>query len=136
MTALGKKALFPFGYGLSYTTFEYSDATISSDTMKRGESLTVKVKVKNTGDYDADETVLLYIKDRFGSVIRPVKELKAYEKIHLLKGEEKTVEFTITEETLSFLRRDMTFGAEAGEFVAVIGNSGQQSMAMNFWLED
>jgi Trk K+ transport system NAD-binding subunit len=86
--------------------------------MKRGESLTVKVKVKNTGDYDADETVLFYIKDRFGSVIRPVKELKAYEKIHLLKGEEKTVEFTITEE--SNLKNKMIMDANIPEEILIV----------------
>ncbi len=128
--------LYAFGHGLSYTSFEYSDASISSVTMNRGDSLTVKVKVKNVGKYDADEVVLLYIKDRFGSVIRPVKELKAYEKIHLAIGEEKTVEFVITEEMLSFLRRDMTFGAEEGDFIAVIGNSGQQSLALPFCLKE
>jgi len=127
--------LYQFGYGLSYTSFAYSDAEISNDVMRAEDKLKVSVKVKNTGKYDADEIVLLYIKDHFGSVVRPVKELKDYKKIHLKSGEEQVVEFEITEETLKFIRKDMTFGAEEGEFTAIIGNSGNQNMALPFNLK-
>ncbi len=127
--------LYAFGYGLSYTDFEYTNASISSNTMTAGDTLKVRVTVKNKGRFDGEETVLLYIRDHFGSVIRPIKELKAYEKINLKSGEEKTVEFEITEETLSFIRKDMTFGPEAGDFTAIIGNSGKESLALPFSLE-
>lgn len=124
--------LYPFGYGLSYTTFEYSPISLSSNTISKGGKIKVNVNVKNTGKYAADEIVLFYVKDRFGSVIRPIKELKDYKKIHLSPNEEKTVGFEITEEILSFWRADMSFGAEEGEFVAVIGNSGRKDLSQSF----
>ena len=117
--------LYPFGYGLSYSTFEYSDFKISSVEMTRDTKLIASVKVKNTGKYKAKEIVQLYIRDLVGSVVRPIKELKGFEKIELLPGEEKTVEFIIDEEKLKFVRRDLTYGAENGEFQVFIGTDSR-----------
>ena len=115
--------LYPFGYGLSYTTFEYSDHKISKEWMKEGETITASVKVKNTGKYKAKETVQLYVRDLYGSTVRPVKELKGFEKIELDVGEEKIVTFEITEETLAFYGADMKRKAEKGEFRVFIGTN-------------
>ncbi len=126
--------LYPFGYGLSYTEFEYSDLKLSADTMKRGEKLVASVKVTNTGKYKAKEVVQLYIRDLYGSVVRPVKELKGFEKIELDAGETKEVEFTITEEMLKFWTRGMKFEAEAGTFKVFIGPSSAVSRGLEFEL--
>ena len=117
--------LYPFGYGLSYTNFEYSDFKLSASTMKRDETLVASVKVKNTGNYKAKEAVQFYIRDVVGSVVRPMKELKGFEKIELDIGEEKTVEFTITEEMLKFWNKDMDFVAENGKFEVFIGKDSR-----------
>ncbi len=113
--------LYPFGYGLSYTTFEYSDLKLSGNTMKSGETLVASAKIKNTGKYKAKEAVQFYIRDVKGSCVRPVKELKGFEKIELDPGEEKTVSFEITEEMLKYWTREMKFEAEKGEFHVFIG---------------
>ncbi len=113
--------LYHFGYGLSYTTFEYSEVELSADKMERGGEIKARVRVKNTGDYKAKEIVQLYIRDLVGSVVRPVKELKGYQKIELDKGEEKLVEFTINEDMLAFYGADMTRKAEKGKFRVFIG---------------
>ncbi len=113
--------LYPFGYGLSYSTFEYSDLKISKETMSKGEVLIASAKIKNTGKYKAKEIVQFYIRDVKGSCVRPVKELKGFEKIELDVGEEKTVSFEITEEMLKYWNKDLEFVAEKGEFEVFIG---------------
>ena len=105
--------LFPFGFGLSYTTFEYSDITLNGRT--------ASVTVKNIGDYDADEIVQLYIHDTVASITRPVRELKGFERIHLKKGESKEVKFEITNDLLSFYNYDLDYVLEPGEFEIMIG---------------
>ena len=115
--------LYPFGYGLSYTEFEYSDFNLSADTMKRGDTLVASVKVKNVGKYKAKEAVQLYIRDLVGSVVRPMKELKGFEKIELDVGEEKIVKFEITEEMLKYWNKEIKFVAENGKFDVFIGKS-------------
>ena len=105
--------LFPFGFGLSYTTFEYSDITLNGRT--------ASVIVKNTGNYDADEIVQLYIHDLVASITRPVKELKGFERIHLKKGESKEVKFEITDDLLSFYNYNLDYVLEPGDFEIMIG---------------
>jgi beta-glucosidase len=126
--------LYPFGYGLSYTSFEYSDFSLSSDTMNRGDTLVASVKVKNTGNYKAKEAVQFYIRDVKGSCVRPVKELKGFEKITLDVGEEKTVSFEITEEMLKYWNRDLKFVAEKGEFQVFIGKDSDCKPFASFML--
>ena len=105
--------LYPFGYGLSYTTFDYSDVSLNGRT--------ASVVVTNTGDYDADEVVELYIHDVVASITRPVKELKGFERIHLKKGESKVVKFEITDDLLKFYDRDLNYVLEPGDFEIMIG---------------
>lgn len=119
-----KKPLFPFGYGLSYTTFEYSKPAISSKEIKGDETLTVKLNVKNTGDREGAEVVQLYISDLKSSLPRPLKELKGFSKIKLNPGEQKEVTFTISKEDLSFYDDSkQQWVAESGEFEVIIGAS-------------
>lgn len=113
--------LYPFGYGLSYSSFEYSDFKLSKETMAQGETLVASAKIKNTGKYKAKEIVQFYIRDVKGSCVRPVKELKGFEKLELDAGEEKTVSFEITEEMLKYWNKDLKFVAEKGEFEVFIG---------------
>ena len=113
--------LYPFGYGLSYTTFQYSDITLSSEQMPADGSITASVTVKNTGNYDADEVVQLYIRDVVGSISRPVKELKGFQRIHLKAGESQVVTFTITPDLLKFYDYNLNYVLEPGEFDVMIG---------------
>lgn len=115
--------LFPFGFGLSYSTFEYSNLKISSEKIKFNEKLKVSIEVKNSGNYDGVEVVQLYVRDIVGSVTRPVKELKGFERVHLKKGETKTVVFEISSADLKFYNLDMKQEAEAGDFEVFVGGS-------------
>lgn len=117
------KALFPFGYGLSYTTFEYSNLKITNPTISSTDSTTVQFYIRNTGNYDGDEVVQLYIKDELASVVRPVMELKAFERIHLKKGDSKQITIKITPDMLSMLNKDMKRIVEPGTFRIMIGAS-------------
>lgn len=117
------KPLFPFGYGLSYTTFEYSDLEFYHQKIAKGEKTTVRFKVTNTGDFDGDEVVQLYIKDLFASVARPVMELKGFQRVFLEKGETRELSFEITPEMLSMLNEEMNRVVEPGEFRIMIGAS-------------
>ncbi len=119
------KPLFPFGYGLSYTDFEYSDHKISSSTITENGKLIASVKVKNTGKYKAKEIVQMYIQDLFGSVVRPVKELRGFKKIELAPQEERLVEFEITTDTLAFVGADLKRKAEKGKFKIFIGKDSE-----------
>ncbi len=118
---MANSPLYPFGYGLSYSSFEYSDLTLSDTKMSAGGKLIASAKIKNTGKYRAKEAVQLYIRDIVGSCVRPVKELKGFEKLELDAGEEKIVSFEITEEMLKFWNRDIKFVAEKGDFEVFIG---------------
>lgn len=115
--------LFPFGFGLSYTRFEYSDLRLTRREMKAGETLSVSFKLKNVGNYKADEVVQLYLHDELASVARPVKELKAFQRVSLDKGEEKEVSFTITPDMLTMLDINMKEVIEPGQFRIMIGSS-------------
>ncbi|MBW6536799.1 MAG: beta-glucosidase BglX [Mariniphaga sp.] len=127
--------LFSFGYGLSYTTFEYSDVSLSKTTISANETLEAKVTVTNTGEYDGEEVVQLYIRDVVTSITRPVKELKGFQKISLKAGESKEVSFTLSEEDLKFYNYDLDFVAEPGEFVVFIGTSSDEVKEARFVLE-
>lgn len=126
--------LYPFGYGLSYTTFAYSDLTINKNQMTADEQITASITLKNTGDRTGTETVQLYIRDCFGSVVRPRKELKDYQKVTLQPGEEKTISFNINEEMLRFCKVDMSFGSEPGEFHVYIGTDSSTEEYVTFEL--
>lgn len=126
--------LYPFGHGLSYTSFTYSDLEISKNEMKSNEQIRASVKLKNTGDCVGTETVQLYIRDCIGSVVRPKKELKDYKKVTLQPGEEKTIEFDITEDMLRFCRVDMKFASEPGEFYVYIGTNSNTEDYVTFEL--
>ena len=127
--------LFPFGYGLSYTSFEYSELTLSSDTMAISDTLKASVVLKNTGNYDGFEIVQLYIHDEVGSITRPVKELKGFQKIFLKKGETKTVTFTFTVEDLKYYNNEMKFDVEPGEFEIEIAPSSDFKFKNRFTLK-
>lgn len=114
---------YPFGFGLSYTTFKYSDFNLSSTELKGNQTLNASIKVTNSGNYDGEEVVQLYIRDLVGKVVRPVKELKGFQKLYLKKGESKTVSFNISPEDLKFYDEDLNYDWEAGEFDIMIGTS-------------
>lgn len=126
--------LYPFGFGLSYTTFDYSAVELDKTTMGANDQIIAKVKVSNTGKYDGEEVVQLYIQDLVGSVTRPVKELKGFKKVFIPKGESVEVEFTITAEDLAFYRKDMSYGVEKGDFKVFIGTSSQEVQESQFTL--
>ncbi len=128
--------LFPFGYGLSYTTFTYSNLEISTPKMTAGEKLKVTLKVKNTGNFDGKEVVQLYIRDVVGSVSRPMKELRGFQKIFLKKGEEKLVTFEIGIDDLKFYNSDLQFVAEPGNFEVFVGTNSDVSDKIGFELVD
>lgn len=127
--------LYPFGYGLSYTTFEYGPLTLSSDQMTAEGSITASVSVTNTGARDGAEVVQLYIRDLVGSTTRPVQELKGFEKITLKAGETKKVTFRIDEEMLRFYNHALEFASEAGEFDVMVGGSSNQVQHAKFTLK-
>ncbi|MEL1245931.1 beta-glucosidase BglX [Flavobacterium sp. DGU11] len=126
--------LYPFGYGLSYTKFDYSNLKLSSKSISMGGKIKVSVDVANTGNYDGEEVVQLYVKDEFGSVTRPVKELKGFRKLILKKGEKKTVEFEISTNDLRFYNIDMKFVAEPGDFEVSVGGSSDANLKDKFVL--
>ena len=126
--------LYPFGYGLSYTDFKYSNLILSSPKMKKGHTIDATVTVTNIGSRTGEETVQLYIRDLIGSVTRPVKQLKGFQKVALAPGESRTVTFTIDDEMLSFWRHDMTFGMEDGDFKVMVGGSSSDLLQTSFSL--
>jgi beta-glucosidase len=127
--------LYPFGYGLSYTTFSYSDLKLDKNEISSGQQVNVSVTVTNTGNYAGEEVIQLYIRDLVGSVTRPVKELKGFQKIFLEKGASTTVNFSINEEALSFYRKDMSYGTEPGEFDVFVGGSSATENLVRFTLK-
>ena len=127
--------LYPFGYGLSYTTFEYGKPRLSGTTMNANGTLTLTVNVKNTGKYDADEVVQLYIRDVAASISRPVKELKGFERISLKAGESRDVNFTIDVDMLKFYNSDLQFVAEPGDFEVMVGGNSRDVQSLKFSLQ-
>lgn len=126
--------VYPFGYGLSYTKFSYSDITLSSKDLKGSQSLTASVTVTNTGSRTGKEVVQLYIRDLVGTNTRPVKELKGFQKIELKPGESRNVSFTITPADLKYYHADMSYDWEGGEFEIMIGTNSNEvkSQKMNW----
>nr|QPG93044.1 beta-glucosidase-like protein [uncultured bacterium] len=128
--------LFPFGFGLSYTTFTYGDVNVSKPKISRTETLTITCRVTNSGTRDGEEVVQLYVQDVVGSVTRPVKELKGFQKIMLKAGESRDVSFTLSENDLKFYRADMTYGTEPGKFNVFIGGNSRDVKQAEFELID
>ena len=124
--------LYPFGYGLSYTTFEYSGLEMSSGELTALTPLKITVTVKNTGKYDGEEVVQLYIRDLVGNVTRPVKELKGFEKIALKAGEQKKVSFLLTVDDLRFYDQEMNFIYEPGDFHLFVGGNSEETLKSGF----
>jgi len=124
--------LYPFGYGLSYTTFSYSDISLSSNKIKPDEKLIVSVDVTNTGKYDGTEIVQLYVRDLVGSVTRPLKELKDFKKIELKMGQTKQIAFELTTDKLKFYDINMKFTVEPGEFFVFVGTNSADVKAAKF----
>jgi beta-glucosidase len=126
---------FPFGFGLSYTNFSYGDIQLSSSTMKVNQPIKAMVTVTNTGNYDGEETVQFYIQDLVGSVVRPVKELKGFQKISLKKGESKQVSFTIDTDKLKFYNSGLKYIYEPGDFKVYIGGNSREVKEASFKLQ-
>jgi beta-glucosidase len=126
--------LYPFGYGLSYTTFSYSKPTLDKATIRPTDQLHVNVTVTNTGNYDGEEVVQLYIRDLVGSVTRPVKQLRGFQKIFLHKGESKTVTFVLTNEDLKFYDINMKYTSEPGDFKVFTGPNSRDVQEAGFKL--
>ncbi|MNI47050.1 Periplasmic beta-glucosidase precursor [compost metagenome] len=128
---------FAFGYGLSYTTFDYNTLVLNKTQMGMNDKITVSFTLKNTGKYAGEEVVQLYLQDKFASVARPVKELKDFQKVMLNAGESKTISFTIDKEKLSFYNQQLKWGAEPGDFKLMIGTASNNiKLEKDFTLTD
>jgi len=134
-TDVEKTPQFPFGFGLSYTTFDYKNLKVNKDAFAKGENVEVKVDITNSGNYDGKEVVQLYIHDEFASIVRPIKELKGFELINLKKGETKTVTFTLTEKELGFYDNEGNYLVEHGTFKIMVGGSSDKGLEGSFELK-
>ena len=132
---ISNEPLFPFGFGLSYTSFEYGDVVLSAPSMTKGGNIKCTVTVKNTGNLEGREVVQLYIQDVAASISRPVKELKGFQKISLKPGESKRVEFTIEESLLSFYNTDLKLVTEPGTFKVMVGPNSRDLKEKAFELK-
>lgn len=128
--------LFPFGYGMSYTTFQYSGFHLDKTEITRKDTLNVKVTITNTGTRDGKEVVQLYVRDHAGEAVRPLKELKGFQKIHLAAGESREVAFSIKEEDLRYWHPDMTYRSDRGTFTVMAGPNSRDVEAAEFRLND
>ena len=131
----GAKPLYPFGYGLSYSKFVYSDLNLSANQIPVNSSLIAKATIKNVSKVDGFEVVQLYIRDLVGSIARPVKELKGFQKIFLKAGESKTVEFTLKASDLSFYGRDLVKKTEPGDFEIWISKNSAEGLKGRFTIK-
>ncbi|WP_028784426.1 glycoside hydrolase family 3 N-terminal domain-containing protein [Thalassobacillus devorans] len=127
--------LFPFGYGLSYSQFRYSDLQLSRETLAADDTLNVSINVTNTSDLAGEEVVQLYVRDHVGEVVRPLKELKAFERISLEAGESRTISFKITEEQLRYYHANLEHKSDAGEFTVFVGTNSEDVLAKSFRLQ-
>lgn len=130
-----KTPLYPFGYGLSYTSFAYKNLKIAKSSFQKGEKIEISVDVTNTGNFDGKEIVQLYINDPAASIVRPVKELKGFELIELKKGETKTVHFTLTDKEIGFYDNDGKFLVEPGIFNVMVGWNSNEGLTTKFELK-
>jgi len=132
------EAMWPFGFGLSYTNFQYSDLSLDKKEIMPGESLIASVTISNTGNLPGEEVVQMYLRDNVSSVTRPMKELKGYQRIALQPGESAVVDFKITEELLAFWDINMHYGIEKGAFTVMIGSSSrdQDLLSKEFQVND
>jgi beta-glucosidase len=128
--------LYPFGYGLSYTSFDYGDIELSDTIMGWNDTIKVTISLRNTGNFDGEEIVQLYIRDMVASLTRPVKELKAFKKIFLPAGDEATIQFVITVEDLKFINGNLDYTAEPGDFKVMIGPDSQRLKEADFTLRN
>ena len=126
--------LYPFGYGLSYTSFEYTDLTLDKEKIAANDKLTISVTLINTGNYDGTEVAQLYIRDLVGSITRPVKELKGFQKVFLKKGESRTLTFTLTAADLAFYNSNLQLKAEPGDFKVFVGTNSATGLEASFEL--
>lgn len=124
--------LYPFGYGLSYTTFKYSAISLDKNKLQNSDTITATIQITNTGGFDGVEVVQLYIQDLLGSITRPKKELKHFKRIELKTGEEKEVSFRISVDDLKFYNKDLEYIAEYGEFKIYIGASSVDTKETTF----
>lgn len=127
--------LLPFGYGLSYTQFEYSDLSIDKEEIGQGQSVTVTVNLKNTGNYDGEEVVQLYLRDVVRSITPPIRELKGFKKVFLRKGETRTITLTLAPENLKFYNGQLDFVSEPGEFEVYVGTDSNVTEKVTFSLK-
>ena len=134
-TDIDGSAVFPFGYGLTYTTFQYGPLSLSSDKLRSGGKIEARVTVTNTGSRAGDEIVQMYIHDTAASIARPIKELKGFRRIHLEPGEQHTVTFEVDEELLKFYNADLRYVAEPGEFTLMVGPNSEDLQSKAFVLE-
>ena len=132
---IDNEPLYPFGYGLSYTTFRYGTLRLSGNSMDKNGKLTASIDITNTGNCDGSEVVQMYIRDLVGSVSRPVKELKGFERVTLKKGETKTVTFEVNEELLRFYNSKLEFVSEPGDFELMIGPNSRDVQTATFTLK-
>lgn len=128
----GNSPLFPFGYGLSYTTFEYSNLSLASDKLTAQDSLSISFTLKNTGKYDGTEVVQLYVQDKVGSVTRPVKELKRFQRVTLKAGESTQVSLNLPVSELAFWGYDMNYTVEPGDFTLWVGSNSAEGLTKDF----
>ena len=125
---------YPFGYGISYTTYKYGKLSLSANSMDKNGKVTASLTVTNTGNRAGDEIVQLYIHDIAASIIRPVKELKGFKRVHLDAGESKTVEFEISEPMLKFYNADLQFVSEPGDFEIMVGPNSMDVQTLKLTL--
>lgn len=128
----GNSPLFPFGYGLSYTTFEYSNLSLASDNLTVQDTLSISFTLKNTGKYDGTEVVQLYVQDKVGSVTRPVKELKRFQRVTLKAGESTQVSLNLPVSELAFWGYDMNYTVEPGDFTLWVGTNSAEGLTKDF----
>lgn len=128
----GNSPLFPFGYGLSYTTFEYSNLSLASNKLTAQDTLSISFTLKNTGKYDGTEVVQLYVQDKVGSVTRPVKELKRFQRVTLKAGESTQVSLSLPVSELAFWGYDMNYTVEPGDFTLWVGTSSTEGLRKDF----